>query len=77
MATKKTVSFEQSKVRLEEIVRTLESGSEGLDSSLKLYAEGVELVRSCSEKLDQAEQTVKQLQLKPDGQIVESNFGEQ
>ena len=76
MATKKAVSFEASMARLEEIVRALESGSEELDSSLKLYAEGVELVRTCAEKLDQAEQTVKQLQLKSDGQIVENDFGE-
>ena len=44
MATKKP-SFEESMERLEEIVRTLESGSEGLDSSLKLYEEGIALVR--------------------------------
>ena len=74
MAVKKTVSFETSMARLEEIVRTLESGSEGLDSSLKLYQEGIELVRVCSEKLDHAEQTVKLLQLGPDGSIAAVDF---
>lgn len=67
MANKKTVNFEASMARLEEIVRTLESGGEGLDASLKLYEEGIALVRLCSERLDSAEQTVKKLQLASDG----------
>ena len=75
MATKQP-SFEESMERLEEIVRTLESGSEGLDSSLKLYEEGIALVRGCTERLDQAEQTVKQLQLGPDGSVSMTDFGD-
>ena len=73
MAGKK-LNFEASMERLEEIVRMLESGSEGLDSSLKLYQEGIELVRACSERLDQAEQVVKLLQVKPDGSLAETEF---
>ena len=74
MATKQP-GFEESMARLEEIVRTLESGSEGLDSSLKLYEEGIALVRSCTERLDRAEQTVRQLQLGPDGSVTLTDFG--
>ena len=74
MATKQP-GCEDSMARLEEIVRTLESGSEGLDRSLKLYEEGIALVRSCTERLDRAEQTVRQLQLGPDGSVTLTDFG--
>ena len=74
MANKKTVNFEASMARLEEIVRALESGGESLDNSLKLYEEGVVLVRLCSERLDSAEQTVKKLQLAADGSATLVDF---
>ena len=53
--------------RLEEITRILESGGEGLDESLKLYEEGVSLIRLCTQKLENAEQSVKILQMREDG----------
>ncbi len=74
MATKKTVDFEKSMERLDEIVRALEEGSEGLDAALKLYEEGLSLVRQCSERLDSAEQTVKMLQMKADGSYSMEDF---
>ena len=69
MAEKSTkkMSFEQSLARLEEILHTLESGEGGLDATLKLYEEGVGLIRSCNEQLEKAEQSVKMLQIKPNG----------
>ena len=45
--------------RLEEVLRRLENGNETLDDSLKLYEEGIELVRFCSNTLDSAEQKIK------------------
>ena len=74
MATKKQIEFEASMERLEQIVRTLESGSEGLDSALKLYEEGIGLVRGCTEALDRAEMSMKALQMKPDGNAVLTDF---
>ena len=53
--------------RLEEITKILESGAEGLDESLKLYEEGVSLIRLCTQKLETAEQSVKVLQMREDG----------
>ena len=50
MENEKT-TFESAIARLEEIVRSLESGSAPLDESLALYEEGVKLVRFCNEKL--------------------------
>ena len=68
MATKQTKqmienepSFEEALARLEEVVRLLESGAETLDASLKLYEEGVSLVRLCTGRLAEAEQRVKVL----------------
>ncbi len=73
MATKKT-DFEASLNRLEEIVRALDSGTEGLERSLKLYEEGIGLVRTCSETLEAAEQKVRMLSLRPDGTPVLTDF---
>ena len=73
MATKQP-DFEASLRRLEEIVRTLDSGAEGLERSLKLYEEGVGLIRVCTEALDRAEQKVKMLSLRADGSAVLTDF---
>lgn len=70
----KTVNFEQAMSRLEEIVRALESGSATLDESLKLYEEGISLVRTCSAKLDEAERKIKLLNVTADGVSGESDF---
>ena len=65
--TKKTITFEAAMERLEEITNLLESGAEGLDESLKLYEEGVSLIRLCTQKLESAEQSVKVLQMGEEG----------
>ncbi len=65
--TKKTITFEAAMERLEEITRLLEAGAEGLDESLKLYEEGVALIRLCTQKLETAEQSVKVLQMSEEG----------
>lgn len=54
--SKKEFSFEEAMVRLEEIVRTLEGGKTSLDDSMKLYEEGVALVREANELLSNAKQ---------------------
>ena len=72
---KKTQKFEDNLLRLEEILHALESGDAGLDELLKLYEEGVSLIRSCNAQLQTAEQTVKLLQLQPDGSVAAIDFG--
>ena len=72
---KKTRKFEDDLLRLEEILHALESGEAGLDELLKLYEEGVSLIRSCNAQLQTAEQTVKLLQLQPDGSVAAIDFG--
>ena len=48
---KNSKTFEESVSRLEEIVRTLESGAVSLDESLKIYKEGIELVRRVRDRM--------------------------
>jgi len=60
-------SFENSMKRLEEIVEQLDSGKLSLDESLKIFEEGVELSKYCSEKLNQAEKRIKTLIKQSDG----------
>ncbi len=66
-------TFEEALARLEELVRALENGTQGLDDSLALFEEGVSLVRLCTEKLDTAEQRVKIL-IKDGDTLVEEDF---
>jgi exodeoxyribonuclease VII small subunit len=54
--SKKDFSFEEAMIRLEEIVRILEGGKTSLDESMKLYEEGVSLVREANELLSKAKQ---------------------
>lgn len=70
----KDLSFEAAIARLEEIVRTLESGNAPLDVSLSLFEEGVALVKLCSKRLDTAEQKVKLLVRNENGEMVETDL---
>jgi exodeoxyribonuclease VII small subunit len=67
-------SFEEAVGRLEEIVRLLENGTATLDESLKLYEEGIALVRICNDKLDSAEKKIKVLTLSEDGSVEEKEL---
>jgi exodeoxyribonuclease VII small subunit len=55
------MNFEKSLNRLNEIVSALEAEQVGLDASLKLFEEGVELLRVASAELDKAETKVQML----------------
>jgi len=57
----KTLNFEQSMARLEEIVTVLERGEAPLEQSLELFEEGSKLLRRCTGLLDKAEQKVTKL----------------
>ena len=70
-------TFEESMVRLEQIVRARERGDGALEESLKLFQEGTELVRSCQKLLDEAQLQVKKIMTAPDGSPVEEDFGDE
>lgn len=67
-------TFEQSIVRLEQIVRAMEKGDVELEESLKMFQEGTELIRRCGKLLDEAELQVKKIMTAPDGSPVEEAF---
>lgn len=76
MPAKKEITFEQALERLENIVASLENGDAPLDESLTLFEEGVKLVKLCNNKLENAEEAVKQL-VNVDGEFVEKKFSEE
>ena len=68
------MSFEEAVRKLEEIAARLEGENVDLDSSLKLYEEGISLVRYCNAMLDKAERKIKMLSVSGDGELEESEF---
>ncbi len=70
----KTKDFELALKRLEEIVKTLESGDLPLASALELFEEGVTLSQFCHSKLDEAERKVEILIKKSDGSMERAPF---
>ncbi len=62
MAAKKPAqSFEAIAERLEKIAERLESGDAKLEESLELFAEGVQLAKVGTARLDEAERRIEQL----------------
>ena len=60
MADKK-VDFAKETKRLEEIVNQVSSKTLPLDESLKLYEEGVKIIKKLEEALKEAEEKVEQI----------------
>jgi exodeoxyribonuclease VII small subunit len=63
----KTVDFEKSLERLENIVDEMESGDLPLEQMIKHFEEGSKLVALCSQKLTDVEQKIEKLVKKGDG----------
>ncbi|HOB35009.1 MAG: exodeoxyribonuclease VII small subunit [Firmicutes bacterium] len=60
------MKFEQALNRLEEIVASLEQGETELEEALKLFEEGIGLIRACDKQLKEAEQKLEQLKSEGD-----------
>jgi len=71
---KKERSFEEGYKQLESIVEALEKGELTLEESLKKFEEGMELVKMCSLKLNNAEARLKELVETEDGEFKLKNF---
>ena len=54
----KEPTFESLLEQLEHLVEKLEKGELPLEQALKLFEEGIELTRSCHERLDQADERI-------------------
>ena len=72
--SQKNHTFEENMQRLELIVRKMEQGDVPLEESLKLFQEGTDLVRKCTELLDKAQLQVKMVTSGPDGSPTEEDF---
>lgn len=73
MATKKEKSFEESIKRLEEIVSTIENGNILLEDSIELFEEGMNLTKSCNDKLEAIENRINIL-IQDKGNIKKEKF---
>ena len=76
MNKKEKMTFESATQRLDDIVKLLEKGNSSLDESLKLYEEGIALVRFCNTELDNAENKIKMLVSNGNGEMIEKDFSE-
>jgi exodeoxyribonuclease VII small subunit len=61
MSREKTKTFEESMARLEDIVDLLQENEQPLDETIKLFEEGLKLVRDCEGKLKEFETKVAEL----------------
>lgn len=55
------IRFEEAMQKLSEIVGKLESAEGSLDEMIRLYEEGMSLVKACESQLDAYEATVSRL----------------
>ena len=76
MAEKKKVTFEENIEKLEEILTKLEDEKLPLDTSVKLYEEGMKLIYKCNRELEDAERKIKILTKNSEGEIVETPITE-
>lgn len=58
---KEELNFEEALSRLEEINNKLERNSVHLSEAIELYGEGMELIKCCKERLDDAEGKIKKI----------------
>lgn len=67
-------NFESSIKRLEAIVNDLENGDLPLEESLKVFEEGMSLIKFCSGKLEEVEQKVTMLVKEGNGKYTSRPF---
>lgn len=60
-ADNQELSFEDAFAKLEEVLRSLESGGKTLEESMALYEQGMRLTRQCHEYLDSAQLRITEI----------------
>lgn len=63
------LNFEQSLARLEQLVREMEGGQLSLEKMMAHFEEGMSLVKTCGDKLNEVEAKIEML-VKQGGKIV-------
>lgn len=74
MEEKKELNFEETMQELEKIVQELEKGDLNLDDSIKKFEEGMNLSKSVTNYLDEAEKKITILVKGEDGNLEEQEF---
>ncbi len=69
-----TMNFEEAVLELEGLVRQLESGSGGLETSIAAYQRGVELKNHCEKKLKEAQGKIEKITVSGDGKVKTEPF---
>lgn len=62
------IRFEEAMQKLSEIVEKLESGEGSLEEMIRLYEEGMSMVKACENQLDAYEATIVKLNEATGGQ---------
>lgn len=57
----KEKTFEEKMVRLEDIVKEIDKAEASLDENLKLYIEGVELIKDIEKTLTEAKEKIQKV----------------
>ena len=70
----KTESFEQTLLRLEELVKTMEAGNMPLEQMLKTYEEGMTLSQTLQKQLTAAKGRLQELNAK--GEVSDADTAE-
>jgi len=70
----KNKNFEDMMKDLEQIAKDLESGNLSLDDSVKKFEEGMEISKSCTKILEDAEKKISILIKNNNGEITEEKF---
>lgn len=71
----KELSFEESLVMLEDIVKKLEVGDVPLDDAINEFNKAMKLAKTCDEKLKNAEEAISKL-VNNNGEIVDFKIEE-
>jgi len=66
---KEEKSFEECLAALEQVVEKIETGEMSLEESLSTFENGVHLVKTCNEKLNEVEKRIELLTKDPDGKL--------
>ena len=59
---KKELTFEEAMNRLSTVVSTLEQNDQPLDTTIDLFEEGLNIVKSCESKLKNFESKIEEIQ---------------
>ncbi|MDF0479414.1 exodeoxyribonuclease VII small subunit [Vagococcus sp. PNs007] len=75
MAKKEEMTFEESMMALESIVRELEQGDVPLEQALDHFQKGIELSKVCQETLTNAETTLTKIMTETNEEVVFDESG--